>query len=377
MIDTSLPQPKKITAIEVNYSFDSVDIFSGAGGLSLGAERAGLTIAFAVEKDVHAAQTFQHNHPLAKILCDDICDINPLEHVEKSPFIVFGGPPCQGFSTSNTKTRSLENPNNYLFNQFLRFVEELQPAWFLFENVEGITSFDKGNTVKEIKRLFGELGYSTTESVLYASDYGVPQHRNRFIMVGNRIGADFKFPEKFNYKVSVSDAIADLPSLKNGDIIEKLPYSKMLSQSSTYAKMMRRDAKKSLQNFVSRNQDYVIERYKHIGQGQNWKAIPDELMMNYKDKNNCHSGIYKRLNSEIPSVVISNYRKNMLIHPFEDRGLSVREAARLQSFPDNFVFKGSLSQIQQQIGNAVPPLLAEVIFKAIKEQHEQLLNTSI
>ncbi|MDZ4330355.1 MAG: DNA cytosine methyltransferase, partial [Flavobacterium sp.] len=139
-----------------NLNFDAVDIFSGAGGLSIGAERAGLNIAIAVEKDVYAAETFLHNHPFAKILCNDICDIKPLDHTSVNPFIVFGGPPCQGFSTSNTKTRSLKNANNFLFHQFLRFVEELQPSWFLFENVEGITSFDSGNTVKEIKRLFGE-----------------------------------------------------------------------------------------------------------------------------------------------------------------------------------------------------------------------------
>jgi len=359
--------------IDNNLNFDAVDIFSGAGGLSIGAERAGLNIAVAVEKDVHAAETFLHNHPFSKILCDDICDIKPLNHTSVNPFIVFGGPPCQGFSTSNTKTRSLKNANNFLFHQFLRFVEELQPSWFLFENVEGITSFDNGNTVKEIKRLFSELGYSTTEKVLYASDYGVPQHRNRFIMVGNRLGIDFNFPEKFDYKVSVEEAISDLPLLKNGDNINELSYSKKVSESSDYAKLMRKNSTKSLQNFVSRNRDYVLERYKYIAQGQNWKAIPDELMQNYTDKNNCHSGIYKRLNSKIPSVVISNYRKNMLIHPFEDRGLSVREAARLQSFPDNFIFKGTLSHIQQQIGNAVPPLLAEAIFKAIKLQHERAL----
>jgi len=112
--------------------------------------------------------------------------------------------------------------------------------------------------------------------------------------------------------------------------------------------------------------DYVVERYKHIGQGQNWRAIPDSLMTNYKDKNNCHSGIYKRLKWDEPSVVISNYRKNMLIHPTQDRGLSVREAARIQSFPDNFIFEGTVHYIQQQIGNAVPPLLAEAIFNQIR-----------
>lgn len=368
---TEVVENNKGIVNKINVNFDAVDIFSGAGGLSIGAERAGLNIAIAVEKDVCAAETFLHNHPFAKILCDDICDIKPLDHISVNPFIVFGGPPCQGFSKSNTKTRSLKNANNFLFHQFLRFVEELQPSWFLFENVEGITSFDNGNTVKEIKRLFGELGYSTTEKVLYASDYGVPQHRNRFIMVGNRLGIDFNFPEKFDYTVSVDEAISDLPSLKNGDNINELSYSKKASTASDYAKLMRKNSTKSLQNFVSRNRDYVLERYKHIGQGENWKAIPDELMQNYTDKNNCHSGIYKRLNSTIPSVVISNYRKNMLIHPFEDRGLSVREAARLQSFPDNFIFKGTLSHIQQQIGNAVPPLLAEAIFKAIKVQQEQ------
>lgn len=355
-------------------NFDAVDIFCGAGGLSIGAERAGLNIAIAVEKDFDASKTFIHNHPLVEMICKDICDIKPLNYIKKYPFIVFGGPPCQGFSTSNTKTRSLENKNNYLFNEFLRFVDELQPSWFLFENVEGIKSFDKGNTVKEIKRLFGELGYVTTEKVLYASDYGVPQHRNRFIMVGNRLGIDFTFPEKFDYKVSVDEAIADLPSLKNGDYLDDLHYLKSSEKSSDYAKLMRRDSTKSLQNYVSRNKDYVLERYKYISEGQNWKAIPDHLMNNYADKTNCHSGIYKRLNSALPSVVISNYRKNMLIHPFQDRGLSVREAARLQSFPDNFIFKGCLSHIQQQIGNAVPPLLAEAIFKAIKAQHEVMLS---
>ena len=129
--------------------------------------------------------------------------------------------------------------------------------------------------------------------------------------------------------------------------------------------MMRLGTKKARQNYVSRNADYVIERYSYIKQGQNWRAIPDSLMQNYANKNNCHSGIYKRLRADMPSVVISNYRKNMLIHPFQDRGLSVREAARLQSFPDNFIFKGSLMRIQQQIGNAVPPLLAKAVFEKI------------
>jgi DNA (cytosine-5)-methyltransferase 1 len=342
-----------------------VDIFSGAGGLSLGAENAGISITLAVEKDSAAAKTFEKNHPNAKVICDDITTINPLKHVQRNPFIVFGGPPCQGFSLSNTKTRNEKNQNNLLFLEFVRFVQVLKPDWFLFENVEGIKTFNKGKTVEEIKECFQKIGYTTSEDILYASDYGVPQHRNRFFMVGNRLGLDFSFPKKNPNKVSVLEAISDLPKLKNGDSFDKLPYKRDVDDVSAFAKKMRRKSNSALQNYVSRNMDYVLERYKYIQQGQNWKAIPPRLMKNYSDVNNCHSGIYKRLDASLPSVVISNYRKNMLIHPFEDRGLSVREAARIQSFPDNFIFEGTLMHIQQQIGNAVPPLLAEAIFKKI------------
>lgn len=348
-----------------------VDIFSGAGGLSLGAENAGIKIGLAIEKDESAAKTFCRNHPDVKMICDDISDVKPAQHLSEKPFIVFGGPPCQGFSTSNTKTRTSENKNNFLFFEFVRFVEELQPEWFLFENVEGITTFNGGKTVQEIKECFAEIGYQTSEAVLYASDYGVPQHRNRFFMVGNRIGVNFEFPEKCKNKVSVKEAIEDLPELSNGQNSSVLDYRLGLDGVSDYARSMRINSNVASQNFVSRNKDYVIDRYKYIQQGQNWRAIPDELMQNYANKENCHSGIYKRLDSKIPSVVISNYRKNMLIHPFQDRGLSVREAARLQSFPDHFIFEGTLMHIQQQIGNAVPPMLAEAIFKQILTYAEQ------
>ncbi|MBD1421628.1 DNA cytosine methyltransferase [Sphingobacterium chuzhouense] len=357
----------KIDVVNQQQDFLAVDIFSGAGGLSLGAEMAGIKVLVAVEKDKSSALTFKKNHPHSKVIIDDIRKIDPLKVAPKDPFILFGGPPCQGFSSSNTKSRNLDNPNNHLFHEFVRFVRVLEPKWFLFENVEGITTFDKGNTVVQIKELFEELGYSTNEKVLCAADYGVPQNRNRFIMVGNRIGIDFVFPKPFEQKITVGDAFEDLPSLSNGDLKDKLPYGAPISKGNQYAKLMRSGLKKCRQNLVSRNKEYVIERYKYIKPGQNWQAIPEELMQNYKDRNNCHSGIYRRLDPTKTSVVISNYRKNMLIHPFEDRGLSVREAARLQSFPDNFCFEGTLIEIQQQIGNAVPPLLAKEIFKKIIE----------
>lgn len=347
-----------------NDKYKGIDIFSGAGGMSLGAISAGVDIVCAIDNNANAAKTFQKNHPATEFILGDIREINSSQIKKDDIFVVFGGPPCQGFSTSNTKTRNDDNPNNQLFLEFLRFVEDIKPSWFVFENVEGITNFNNGKTLEVIRQRFQDLGYKTSDTVLYASDYGVPQHRNRFFMVGNRLGLDFDFPTKFNSIITVADAISDLPELNNGDKISSASYKKVANLSK-YAKLMRKSSGKATQNFVSQNNDYVIERYKHIKQGQNWRAIPDELMRNYADKNNCHSGIYRRLDSSKPSVVISNYRKNMLIHPYDDRGLSVREAARLQSFPDDFEFEGTLMHIQQQIGNAVPPLLAEAIFKQI------------
>ncbi|WP_312822763.1 DNA cytosine methyltransferase [Epilithonimonas sp.] len=342
--------------------FIAIDLFSGAGGMSAGAVMAGIKVKVAIEYDKHAVETFRSNHPDTEVINEDIRKV-VLDKSYKEPFIIFGGPPCQGFSTSNTKTRNNDNVNNSLFREYIRQIEELRPKWFVFENVEGITTFESGTVVAKLTETFAKLGYKTEWKILKASDYGVPQNRNRFFMVGNRVGVDFVFPKKKTINFSVFDAISDLPILTNGATHAELDYK--TEPINSYMKLMRGSSKKSTQNFVSKNQQFVIERYKYIKPGQNWKAIPQELMTNYKNTNNCHSGIYKRLNPNEPSIVIANYRKNMLIHPFEDRGLSVREAARIQSFPDNFEFKGSLTYQQQQIGNAVPPLLAKALFEQI------------
>lgn len=352
-----------------------IDIFSGAGGLSLGAEMAGISITTAIEINPYAAKTFQRNHKGVNVLQGDIQDISPKTLLsDKNPvFVIMGGPPCQGFSMSNTRNRNMNNSKNFLFLEFVRFVREIRPAWFVLENVWGITNINEGKTKRLIEDCFRAIeGYNNISSdVLWASDYGVPQNRNRFFMVGNRLGIDFKFPEAHSSKITVDDAINDLPSLQNGQMLVEAPYTKSLEESSKYERQMRKGSDMARQNFVSRNNDLVIERYKYIGQGQNWRAIPDHLMQNYADKGRCHSGIYKRLRADQPSVVISNYRKSMLIHPWEDRGISVREAARLQSFPDTFIFEGPLMHIQQQIGNAVPPLLAKAVFQQIIKQTKE------
>lgn len=346
-----------------------IDIFSGAGGLSLGAEMAGIQISHAVEMDPSAAKTFARNHKGAIVHQKDIKEItsSELESRGKTVFVIMGGPPCQGFSMSNTRTRNMKNKKNFLFLEFVRLVREIKPAWFVLENVWGLTSINEGKTQALIENCFKELGYTVKSNVLWASDYGVPQNRNRFFMVGNKNGIEFEFPKKFDYKVTVEEAIGDLPTLVNGQKLDEAEYTIPIEKTSAYAQMMREKSERARQNYVSRNNDLVIERYRHIPQGGNWRNIPDCLMENYADKGRCHSGIYKRLVANKPSVVISNYRKSMLIHPYQDRGLSVREAARLQSFPDHFIFEGPISHIQQQIGNAVPPLLAKAVFEQIKK----------
>ncbi|WGU69869.1 DNA (cytosine-5-)-methyltransferase [Capnocytophaga canimorsus] len=256
-----------------------------------------------------------------------------LKKGDEPVFIIMGGPPCQGFSLSNTRTRNMQNEKNFLFLEFVRFVRELKPTWFVLENVWGLTNIEEGKAKSMIEDCFRALGYEVNSQVLWASDYGVPQNRNRFFMVGNRHGIKFEFPEPFDKKITVEEAIGDLPDLENGEMLEKGKYKVPSSVASEYAQLMREHSHYPTQNFVSRNNDLVIQRYKYIKQGQNWRAIPDELMQNYADKGRTHSGIYKRLIADQPSVVISNYRKSMLIHPYQDRGLSVREASTFAKFP--------------------------------------------
>jgi len=357
----------------VKKQYTAVDIFSGAGGMSIGAKMAGINPVMAVEFDPHAAETYRANHPKIadKVLQEDIQLVKPLKHTEKNPFVLFGGPPCQGFSIANTKTRNLDNPNNWMFKQYWRFVKELEPEWFVFENVVGFKSFDKGKFAIDVENELKALGYETSSAVLNAADFGVPQYRNRFFIIGNKNKAENEPGIKFDFtslkkkpKVTVGDALADLPSLKNGDKLDTFNYRH--EAIHPYVKLMRKKSKEAIQNYVTENKPHIIDRYKVIKQGENWEAAKKRGLLNtYNSTKHTHSGIYKRLEENKPSVTIANYRKSMLIHPHEDRGLSLREAARLQSFPDHIIFKGPLSYQQQQVGNAVPPLLAKAIFMKI------------
>lgn len=348
-----------------NKKYVGIDLFSGAGGLSLGAELAGIEVKYAIEKDKHAADTYQINHRHTVMINKDICDVDPKTlDIKGKGCIVFGGAPCQGFSTSNRKTNNRDNPQNWLYLEFIRFLKELQPEWFVFENVTGLVELESGVFLEKIITDFESIGYKCSYAILNATDFGVPQKRNRLFIVGSKNEVKINLiPEKTVATVTVKEAFQDLPILPNGACIDVMPYA--CDADNAYAKLLRGNLKSCTGNLVSKNAQYVIERYKYIKQGENWTVIPPELMENYADLSKCHTGIYYRLIEERPSVVIGNYRKNMLIHPKQNRGLSVREAARLQSFPDTYIFKGSLGFQQQQVGNAVPPLLAKYVFQTI------------
>lgn len=349
-----------------------IDLFSGAGGMSLGAEWAGVNVKLAVEFDRAAFETYAANHPDCVTLQLDATGLSNLRWPhDTDDLVVFGGPPCQGFSTSNQRTRGKENDNNWLYQAFIRFVRNVKPAWVVFENVRGILETEGGMFAAQVEKDLVAAGYGTKKGVLNAAAFGVPQVRHRFFIIAKR-GADapeLPTPPADAPLVTVQDAIEDLPRLENAAAIDALAYR--TEARSAYAKAMRSDLKQCTGHLVSNNAAYVLERYKHIPQGGNWESVPAEMMANYKDRMRCHTGIYRRLRADQPSVVIGNYRKNMLIHPDQDRGLSVREAARLQSFPDDFVFKGSIGLQQQQVGNAVPPLLAKAIFAQVLAHHEK------
>lgn len=345
-----------------------IDLFSGAGGMSEGALAAGVDVKIAVEMDKYAGLTYVANHPDTTLFNDDIRKFRlPQKRVwaKRDVKIIFGGPPCQGFSTSNQKTRNKINPENWLFKEYIRVTKEILPDWVIVENVKGIIETESGYFFETINDSLKKLGYTSNYAILNAADYGVPQIRNRIFIVGSLHGVKFEFPKiKKPNHITVHDAISDLPSLSNGDSRHEINYNSI--PVSSYQKKIRRGSKKSINNLVTRNNDLVLRRYEYIPQGGNWEDIPTRLMTNYKDYSRCHTGIYHRLRVDAPSVVIGNYRKNMLIHPLENRGLSVREAARLQSFPDSFKFFGSIGFQQQQVGNSVPPLLAKAIFEKIK-----------
>ncbi|WP_319800694.1 DNA cytosine methyltransferase [Luteolibacter rhizosphaerae] len=340
-----------------------IDLFSGAGGLSLGAQQAGCKLVAAVESDKWAATTYESNFPDVDVHNSDIRNIDAKKFARQKIDLVIGGPPCRAFSTSNQRNRGSKHPDSLLFKEYFRFVELIRPLGLILENVPGILQTENGSFYKQIEIAFRELGYHPSTLIVDASDYGVPQRRRRMFMIGTKVPVNLTPPKPHAQRVSVWEAISDLPKLENGAQHAELAYRR--DAASSYAKKLRGKRKKCAGHLVTRNKSDLVNRFKWVPQGGNWESIPDSLWPAESRAKERHTGLYHRLKAGVPSIVVGNYRKNVLLHPTQNRGLSVREAARLQSFPDWFEFSGSIGFQQQQVANAVPPALAKEVISHI------------
>jgi len=347
-----------------------VDLFCGAGGLSLGFDQAGHEVVGGIDIEGGFKHTFEHNHGARFVEADlseasgrellDTLGLDP-KHIDG----VVGGPPCQGFSLAGAKTTPGDE-RNFLVTNFIRLVHQVEPNWFVMENVPRITSMEDGQVLNYLLTQFDKIGYETTWEVLNAAQFGVPQARERAFFVGTEQGNTFVFPEP-EYRESVqqtiligglspprtvSEALSDLPALESGE--QRNEYAS--DPVNEYQTEMRRDSL-DLQNHRAPNHgERVVNRIKRAAPGE---KIPYD---SWSQK--------RRLSpdSTAPTLLAGPRPTYHFAHPEDDRGLSVRERARLQSFPDSFVFKGPVAKQRQMTGNAVPPLLSYSMGKRISQQ---------
>lgn len=343
-----------------------LDLFCGAGGLSLGFKLAGFNIIGGIDFEKDAISTHEQNFKNSISICGDIKEID--DNKVKKLFgnkvdIIIGGPPCQGFSAGNRQQQLEDDPRNKLFFEFIRFVRLLSPKAVVIENVRQILTKDKGFAKNKIIEILESLGYYVDVRVLNSSDFGVPQNRNRAIFIGikKEIGkVNYDKIKTLSKKITVAEAISELYELENK---EKLVLeSKPITEFQKYVR--------SKDNIINNHNirypnDKVQERMKYVPEGGNWKDVPEHLWETKRD--NRHSSAYKRLDSNKPSITIDTGHMNYF-HPKFNRVPTVRESARLQSFPDDFIFSGTPTSQLRQVGNAVPPLMAKAVALLIKEE---------
>lgn len=379
---------KEFSKNKKEIKFTVLDLFAGAGGLSNGFEKAGFNIVAAVEYDKRIEKTYLYNHPNTKLFVDDIRNVagsekdkrsvESIESVFKEKSVecdvIVGGPPCQGFSMAGNRIRKdfnfFKDKRNYLFLEYYRMVKDLNPKFFVIENVPGILNYNNGSVKDEIIEKFEALGYNVTSKVLSANEFGVPQIRKRAFFIGNRLGIDseelFPSPEKNPKKfVNAWDAIGDLPEVLPGEGSEKISTKNYNDRFSNYQKLMRTSEKFIFNHVSSKPTKKTIKILSLIKEGQGIKDLPRE----YHTKS-IHSGAYGRIDRAKPSYTITT-RINTpsvgrITHPLQNRTITPREASRLQSFDDSYRFFGNITSLGIQIGNAVPPLLAKAIAEKLK-----------
>lgn len=357
----------------------AIDLFCGAGGLSAGLEMAGFRVLAGVDLFEAAGKTFEATHPHAKFIGKPIEDVSVDELMEVTGLrpgeltVLAGGPPCQAYSVYNHK-RGMQDSRATLFMQYLRVVEGLQPEWIVMENVMGIYSIGGGEAVRAIKSELRNLGYEVEEKLLKAEDYGVPQERRRVVFIGNRIGAPIKHPEPTHGEglqpfTTIKDAIADLPPLENGE--DRGPVSYTAPPAGEFQHFVRGNRVGVSNHSAPKLGKVNIERMAHIPPGGSWRDIPFDLLPAgmKRAKRSDHTKRYGRMTWDGLSCTVltkCDVHWGAYIHPEQDRAISVREAARLQAFPDWFEFRGSRTEQYVQVGNAVPPLLGQAIGQTIR-----------
>ena len=338
-----------------------VDFFCGAGGLSYGFEKAGFNILLGIDNDAKALETFTQNHNDAKSICGDITTITYKDHIapllrNKKIDVIIGGPPCQGFSLSGP--RNFEDPRNKLYLSYIRLVEEIQPKVFVIENVPGLVGLFKGEVKDNIIKLFANMGYDVKYKILCASDYGVPQSRKRVVFVGVKGKNTFEYPQFQENQITCEMALSDLPPLINGlgEDIQKYE----TEPQNDYQKLMRTNSTAVYNHVAASHSEKVQHIISLVPDGGNYKNLPEE----FRETRNFHVA-WTRFNSQKPAPTIDTGHRHHFHYKY-NRVPTVRECARLQSFPDDFIFLGNKTQQFRQVGNAVPPIMAQRIADQVR-----------
>ena len=393
----------------IERALTMIDLFAGAGGLSEGLSEAGFHSLFASEIVPVYAETYRKNHPSSDVLTADIRTVNAEDILHQVKMkkgqldLLAGGPPCQGFSI-NAPIRSLLDERNHLFKEYLRFVDAFAPRAVLIENVPGLVSFEHGATLHAILDALSQLGYGTDVRILGAPYYGVPQMRWRTIIIGLRgkqlpanafpeptyhapIKPNFattfngqllvKFPavEASTHFTTVEEAIGDLPPLLAGEKGEPVK-SYSCEPTCDYQRKARIGSSGVYNHEAPRLSKINMERLKYIQPGGNWTDIPHELLPKGMQRANKgdHTKRYGRVTPEgLASTILTKCDPHWgaYFHYNQDRTFTVREAARIQSFPDHYIFTGTQAEQYAQVGNAVPPMLANAVGLAIKSVLEE------
>lgn len=377
-----------------------LDLFCGAGGLSYGFERAGgFVTTGGIDLLPDRIATFTANHEHAVGLAGDIRETSPslVQEVIGNVDVIVGGPPCQGFSSIRPfRTLTETDRRNNLVEHYVLMLAGLRPRWFVFENVVGLVTHEGGDKLRAILDAFSEMGYKVSWRIVNAASFGVPQNRERVVIVGNCLGIEFDWPEPTHYvsyrsmagkrsellssipldstvlkpAVTLSDAIGDLPPVESGGEVTNYGHS---DGKTEFQSMIRDGASELTWHKATKHSEKMMEIIRHAG--SSIKDLPPGMVTSG------FSSCYSRLDADRPSNTITvNFvhpSSNRCIHPYQDRALTPREGARLQSFPDTFTFVGTTAQVVKQIGNAVPPALGTVIAEAIRSQDSvQIPRTS-